>query len=417
MKKILVSISALSAYALCFFGYQMWTSQFQTGFKPAPDAVFPQKSSQSVHLPRDKGIYIAYVNYKTIDNRRIKTTSTSYWNEVQDNVVETANYYLNGFMKESQKIFPSGEGETQVVRRHATYSDDGYFTYHKVNRKNGTCERIGQKLVSGDYNTRYFFEDGVNIKRDRLFNPTQADPSGYRLSTEKVMRINGSLEQEVFMVESSYYKRVFNQDGLRVASFEMSFSTGLNGEIYDKKTGKLLVSFKSNPYQSGFSAEYFKGGERIQSRNSRGYSYTDTFYAEDGNNIVYQQFWIMAPGKIGEPHKPVLREIHAYNKEKQVAKIYSVEDGKVVRVSTPIDKQLILVKYLDPDGLVLRSETKKGNEVVAFDIPDVPKEREVIDNSWLQRITPVDVETYTFRDADSPPWLYDYEDTRFKGLI
>ena len=62
MKKTLVSISALSACALGIFSYQMWASQFKTEFKPAPEAVFPQKSLQSVHLPKDKGIYIAYVD-------------------------------------------------------------------------------------------------------------------------------------------------------------------------------------------------------------------------------------------------------------------------------------------------------------------------------------------------------------------
>lgn len=416
MKKFIVSASVLSACALSFFSYEAWNARSISEFRPAPSAVFPQKTLQTVHLPENKGIYIAYVDYQMINGRRIKTASTSYWTQVQDSVVETASYYLNGFMKESQKVFPAKEGQAPVIRRHATYSDDGYFTSHAVNRKDGTCERIGQRLTSGDYNSRYFFADGVSLKRDRVFNPTSSDPSGYRLSTEKVMRIDGSLEHEVFMIASSYYKRIFNEKGMRIASFEMSFSTGLNGEVYDKMSGTLLVSFKSNPYQSGFDAEYFKNGAHLQTRNSRGYSVTDTFYSADGQSIAYQQFWKLVPGNVGEAPKPELSEIHVYDKNNQVVKIFEVEKGKVVRVKTSIDKQLVLVKYLDENGFVLRSETKKGNEVVAFNIADTHSERESVQASWLERITPIDVEALTFKDPSSPPWLYDYEDTRYKGL-
>lgn len=416
MKKLFLCAGVISGCALSFFGYQSWNNASHTGeFKSAPVAVFPQKTLQTVHLPENKGIFIAYVDYKMIDGRRIKTASTSYWTEVQDSVIETASYYSNGFMKESQKAFPSSDGEAPLIRRHATYSDDGYFTSQTVNRKDGTCERIGQRLTSGDYSSRYFYADGKSLKRDRLFNPTAADPSGYRLNSEKVLRVNGSLEHEIFLLGDSYVKRVFNEEGKRVESFEMSFSSGLSGQLYDQ-SGYLLVSFKSNPYQSGFEAEFYKGNKRIQSRNSRGYSFTDTYYGEDDQQIVYQQFWRMIPGEVGEAPKPELKEIHVY-KENQVAKIFEVEKGQIVRVKTTIDKQLVLVKYLDEKGFVVRSETKKGNEVVAFDIPDVVSEQEQIASSWLERITPVDVEAYTFKDPGSPPWLYDYEDTRYKGVI
>lgn len=416
-KKTLFALAGGTVFTGLMAGVILWSSSNPSEFKPAPEVIFPQKINQSVFLPKGPGVVISYVDYETVGHERLKMRSESFWDETQDSVVETASYYRNGYMKDSKKVFPSDEGVTPIVRRQATYSPGGQFTSHVVNRKDGTCERNGALLASGNYQSRFFYADGKSLKRERVFYPTQSDASGYRLDTEKVLRLNGSVEHEVFRVEASYYKRVFGLEGEKLASFQMNYDTGLNGEIYDKKTRKLLVTFKSNPYESGYSAGYYKAGVLFQTRHSRGYSITDSFYDAEGDKILYQQYWKVTPGTEKKPSETVLYEIHEYNADRQVARILEVEKGKVVRIKSPVDEKLVQVKYLDDNGYLNRTEVKKGREVISVGFAAEGAEKENFDPSWTTRSTPVDIETYSFKDPGSPPWLYDYEDINFKGLI
>lgn len=402
-------VSAISAYQLTSSGRDQLAFEEQ----------FPQRIPQSVFLHRNnEGRIISYVDYGTAGNARFKTKSQTFYNDANDNVVETATYRPSGTAIQSEKVYPSLDGKPPVRRRLAFYDLDGTtFLSHEVNRKDGTRERFG-KRYGVQYRSQYYYADGVTLRRDRNFYPTGREVVNYVLDSERLLRKDGTVESETYRIADHYYKKVFDPNGLRLAALQMTPGAGLSGEIYAADGKTLLAVVKDQPMESGYVATFYRSDKtQAQVRRVRGSMITDTYFAEDGERILFQQVWRKFENHESKSVSFKLQQLVEFDQNNNELRTFNIEDGKFSTAVSKIEPGKILVEYFDKEGDVYKTETKRGSEVVAFDIFDesVPNRR--FDAHWFVMSTPVKIEEIQFTDPGSPPWIYDYEDNKNRDLI
>lgn len=395
---------------------------------------FPNQHRQTVLIPRHDDQVIVYYDYDTQGHVRIKRQGKIFYDERSDNVVETTLYREDGTMDRSEKVFPILDSHGQpVYRRLALFDLNGVtFLRHEVYDNEGTLVRLGMRLPDHQYRIRYYYANGKTLLRDRYFTPYPGskhqyiglpvgskieDPSlllqKYQLEKERVFRTDGSLQSEIHRVGEGYHKRFFNASGKRVAVFSRAIGGEINGEIYTDDASVLLVTFSKNDEKL---LAYFHraNGSFSQSRKIYGNRLIDTYYGGTHNRPVFEQHWIGSKNESGKL-KYALSHILEFGGDQSVSRTITFQSNKPYSVIYA-QNSATLFKYIDEQGYVLRTETKRGSEVIAFSMPDEHTQKENIFQSWLVRSTPVNVDSVCFEDSSSPPWIYDYDDSKFKNL-
>ncbi len=398
---------------------------------------FPQRTNQTVLIPRHDGQVIGYFDYDKVGHLRIKRSGKIFYDEKNDNVVEITAYRADGTMERSEKVFPASDLTKELKRRRLALFDlDGItFLRHEVYNRVGQAVRLGMRQPDRQYRIRYYYSDGKTVHRDRYFTPYPGskhqyiglpagtkieDPSllsqKYILEKERVLRTDGSVQSEIYRIGESFYKRFYNAGGKRIAIFSRNIGGELNGEIYSNDAKTLLVSFTKN--DSSMMA-YFRreNGSYSQSRKSYGKKIVDTFYGVTTNLPQYEQTWIVSgTDKENGEREYTLSQITEFGGDQSVSRTITFKNGKPYSVSYPLPNSTFLFKYIDEQGYVLRTETKRGREVIAFTMPDEKTQQEKFFASWLVRSNPVEVDSVRFEESSSPPWIYDYDDSKFKNL-
>lgn len=431
MSRILVYLACLScALSVCAGGFFYLNSSSVNSEDP-----FPNQHKQTVLIPRHDGQVIAYYDYDRQGHVRIKRQGKIFYDEKNDNVVETTTYRSDGTMDRSDKVFPllSEQGQT-AYRRLALFDLDGVtFLRHEVYGKEGSLVRLGMRLPDKQYRIRYYYANGKTLLRDRHFTPYPGSkhryvglPVGskiedprlllqkYVLDNERTFRTDGSLQTEIYRLQESFYKRFFNTKGKRIAIFSREVGGTMNGEIYTDDARLLRVTFsrKDDSLQAYFRRE---NGSYSQVRKVHGNRMIDTYYGGTPNRPVYEQHWLKSKKKNGEPEY-TLSHILEFGDDLSVSRTITFQNGEPYSVIYAQPNSTTLFKYVDEQGYVLRTETKRGREVISFTMPDEQTEQETIFQSWLVRSAPVDVDSVRFEDPSSPPWIYDYDDSKFKDL-
>jgi hypothetical protein len=213
-----------------------------SGQAPGQVKVTPvQKTSTRLLLPAANDERRQQVDHYASDGFTKQSSEIEYRNGVS----ESLRYWDNGLRSESIKLYPASRSDLaqgrrfRQVRSRAKYERDGKtFVSHELYRPDGTLERTGKKTAGGDYETRYFFDDGITIERVRIFDARK------RFLREKLYRRNATLQAEVSQSGPELHIVIYDTREVRTASYYSSIAGGDHGEVYasDGKTIHVMFS-------------------------------------------------------------------------------------------------------------------------------------------------------------------------------
>lgn len=438
--------------ALCAFVYNFPISSAVS----AKQDKFPDKLIQQLHLPNNGKVW-EIVRHHLKDGNRIPLDSFAVWNRANGSVVEYVSFREDESVWCSEKRFPLASedflantapsssypscrcGEKSqivdsddlgVLRRIAKFDTDNVsFLSHEVRRKDGSLERRGFKERDGRYHIQYFFSDGITLQRDRYFvrrlpawkgnwkNLSESQRVAlqnlqYKLSFERVYQAGGKLtESEIVLVDGSYHKNIFNKDGVRVATIAQGDGISQSGDVYSSDGKVLLASYSRSPWMA--EEQYFRpDGSLKEARLFYMGSNESRFFDELGQKVLYKQVWRNRPASGDSQARSILSRVHVYDyAAKQEIMIRMTNDGsKMSEVTFGNSSASSVVKTLNAEGLVVKTEVKISGKTNSVEELAVPVERLVFDQHLFAKSEQVEFETFKFQDPDSPAWIYDYED-------
>lgn len=417
---------------------------------------FPDKLNFELHLPDHDKVW-EMIRHQVKDGNRTRLDSFAIWDQLNDSVVEYVSFREDESIWCSEKRYPlafknsfaSAAPDTNypkyrcgershivdsedlgVLRRIAKLDSDNIsFLSHEVRRKDGTLERKGFRERDGRYHIQYFFSDGTTVQRDRYFvrrfpvwkgnwkNLSRAQRYTiqnlqFKLSFERVYQAGGSLtESEIILVDGSYYKNIFNKDGVRIATISQGDGISQNGDVYSSDGKVLLASYSRSPWMS--EEQYFRpDGSLREARLFYMGSNESRFFDDKGQIVLYKQVWRNRPPSEDSQAHSVLSRVHVYDyASKQEIMIRMTNDGrKIDEVTFGNGSALSVIKTLNAEGLVVKTELKSSGQIVSVEEFANPVEKLVFDQHLFAKSEQVQFETFKFQDPDSPAWIYDYED-------
>lgn len=381
----------------------------------APAEVYPPKLSQEVFIPTQDGKKIAYIRYQSVNGVRTKVSGVVFYDQEHDGIIDYLTFDKKGYIARSEKYFPLAENEEErgVLRRLAEYRESGSrFKTHSVYRKDTTLERSGELLRDGRYHIRYFFEDGVTVSRERFFT------SNLVLSFERVHRNDKdhtTVSETRLLgndVDKEYSKTFFNELGTRIARIQKGPLVGTKGEVFSADGNQVVASYERTPWAT---QEHFFREDGTQTQARLGYmnSVTSMIFGGEDNRMQYRQTWRTRPAVDGKPQRFILSRVTEFDLSgKELRTIEMMNDGsRPDYVSYPLSNTRKLVKYLDSDGLIVRTEVKEGDTLVSTSTgPDLPL---TFDKRIFLRENPVEIAYFDFNEPGAPAWIYDYEDNQY----
>jgi hypothetical protein len=416
---------------------------------------FPDKLTHELHLPNNGKVW-EMVRHHFQNGNRIRKDSFAIWDQSNDSVVEYASFredesvwcsekrysetFINFLASAADHNYPEyrcGENapvvdskDLGILRRIAKFDTDNVsFLSHEVRRKDGSLERKGFKERDGRYHIQYFFPDGITVQRDRYFvrrlpvwrgnwkNLSESQRFAlqnyqYKLSFERVYQVGGILtESEIVLVDGNYHKNIFNKDGVRVATIAQGDGITQSGDVYSGDGKVLLASYSRSPWMS--EEQYFRpDGSLKEARLFYMGSNESRFFDENGQKVLYKQVWRNRPASGDSQARSILSRVHVYDyASKQEILIRMTNDGsKMSEVTFGISSLTSVVKTLNDEGLVVKTEVKTSGQTNSVEEPAIPDEKLVFDQHLFAKSEQVQFETFKFQDPDSPAWIYDYED-------
>lgn len=213
---------------------------------------FPEKTKTRVELrPDSANEDIRYV-YMADDKKTKTLTQIEYRNGVTSYVFHRAD----GTAREMKEFYPAAEGDTTAKRQlkaQVTFDTDGKsYVSHVTFRLDGSMERQGERTASGQYQTKWFFEDGVAVNRLRIFG------SDKTLASEDEYRRNGTLASQSRRAFSyELVIKFFNEAGKLTHVFVENKWNGLSGTFYNAD-GTVRAKFSDS--SSRLLVQYYDKG-------------------------------------------------------------------------------------------------------------------------------------------------------------
>lgn len=385
---------------------RLWTSQ--------PVDQFPPKLQEEVFVPDSDGKKIAYIRYGMVDGIRTKLSGVVFYDQEHDGIIDYLSFDRKGYIVKSEKYFPLADNEEErgILRRLAEYEASGtLFKTHSVYRKDATLERSGERLRDGRYHIQYFFEDGVTINRERFFTRDLV------LSFERVYRndkVHSTVSETRLIgnaVDREYSKTFYNEQSVKIARLTKGPLVGIKGEVFSSDGLRITASYERTPWTT---QEFFyrEDGSQTQARLSYSNSTTSMIFGGADNRMQYRQVWRTRPAVDGKPQRFILSRVTEFDGNgHELRTVEMVNDGsKPDYVSFPLSKTRKLVKYLNENGLVVKSEVRDGDTIVSTSSsPDLPVS---FDKRMFLRENPVEFAYFDFHEPGSPAWIYDYEDNQ-----
>jgi len=390
---------------------------------------YPNKLLIDLHFPSD-GRDFEFVRHSSSGSIRSRQDSFTIWSQKFDSVLEYRSYKDDERTLCSEKRYPTKSfnadtafknypahkcNDKQIVavhedlgilRRLAIYDRDGQsFIKHEVRRKDGSLERSGERQRDGRYHIRYYYADGITLHRERYFirkneilklDPLYTDPlfsanyqkKQFKLSFERVYRKDGlTPESQIVLVEGSYAKSLFNEQGERVATINQDDGIYKNGDIFSSDGKTLLASYTYSPWMS--EEQYFRpDGTLLESRLMYMNSTEARFFDLSGKQVIYKQVWRDRPQTASSPARSILSRLH----------IYDDASGKEIIVRMTNDGSAVNeVSYSDL--------SQPNSSLVSI--------ANSIDSTRFEKSQRIQINTQMFQNSSDPAWIYDYEDNLY----
>lgn len=419
MKRLLIALTGVT------LGASLLLTAGDSNLPQTKTQPFPNKLLIDFKMPQD-GRDFEFVRHYLSGDSRIRKDSFTIWNREHDSVFDYRTFRENETTACSEKRYPPADFNLQSVfdnypthkcveksadlaqedlgllRRLAIYDTDGQsFIKHEVRRQDGSLERFGERQRDGRYHIRYYYSDGVTVHRDRYFvrrNPVIkldayfSDSSflanyqkmQFKLSFERVYRKDGSTpESQIVLVDGSYSKSLYNENGDRIATINQDDGVYKNGDVYSADGKTLLASYTRSPWMS--EEQYFRPDGTLEEARLMYMGSTEArFFDKSGRRILYKQVWRDRPQTSNGPGRSILSRLHIFDDSggREIL-IRMVNDGTAVEE----------VSYLG-------SKTEPASLTVA----------KSVDPGRFKKTERVKIETFQFHDSSSPAWIYDYED-------
>lgn len=386
---------------------------------------FPNKLLTDIRLPQD-GRDFEFVRHYMSGNSRIRKDSFTIWSRELDSLLEYRKYREDERTACSEKRYPPDDFNLQVVfdnypahscgetlsdptqkdlgllRRLAIYDTDGQsFVKHEVRRKDGTLERLGERQRDGRYHIRYYFSDGVTVHRDRYFirrnpviklDPHYTDPEflahyqkkQFKLTFERVFRKDGTTpESLIVLVDGSYSKSLYNENGERIATIKQDDGVYKNGDVYSPDGKTLVASYTRSPWMS--EEQYFRPDGTLEEVRLMYMGSTEArFFDGSGRTVLYRQVWRDRPETSDGPARSILSRLH----------IYDDSGGRE-----------ILIRMVN-DGTSVDEVSYQGTKTEPAPITVANS----VNPARFKKTERVKIDAIQFHDSTSPAWIYDYED-------
>lgn len=306
-------------------------------WSPAVSDNFPEKTKTRVELrPDSANEDIRYV-YMTDDQKTKTLTQIEYRNGVTSYVFHRAD----GTAREIKEFYPAAEGDTtRQLKAQVEFDADGKsYVSHVTFRLDGSKERQGARTASGQYETRWFFEDGTAVNRLRLYNKDRS------LASEDEFRTDGSIASQARRPNATdLVTKYFDESGTLTHEFTENRWNGLSGVFYNADS-TIRAKFADASWRTIY--QYFDKGVLTLEVEY----YTDrmevTSYAQ-GDKPLVRQVWTRV-GAEGE-------ECTATYKLKQVEEYHKWAANPRWNKET---RHLIVMN--DEGTVALRAETRKNS--------------------------------------------------------
>lgn len=327
--------------------------------------------------------------------------------EYHDGVSEVIKYWPTNLRKSSERYHPLPENTAADTPRArlstAEYDAKGEkFTSHQVFRKDGTMERDGKLERDGRYHSRFFFEDGKTISRDRFFDAAK------NFQSERIFTKDGTLLAAITQLpEDKRSVTYYYPTGERRLTYTVSTTGGIEGDFF-APDGQVQSSFTKDYWtiQQVFFDEAGRPSEMDVNVKFSSARQIRTFN-HDGTPRMVQR-WRIIPAQGDKPEGYLLRSVDDFCKPKQPAcrVIDMNKEGQPETVSYPWVNNARVVKHLAADGKVVSAERidNSGNKtsLAASGV-------EHLATALITAPAHPDFTLPEMKDDTAPPYVYDYD--------
>jgi len=287
------------------------------------------------------------------DNGKTKLLSL---NQYVSGAAEDVHYRADGSKHWSRDYFPNYSAGTAVQRSVSWFASDGKtYTGHEVKRADGSWERVGHLLDSGNYQQTYYCADGKTPQKIQLF-----DKDKRFLNEQAVFCTTGKSVREITTGE--YGKKtlkLYHQDGTLAADISQQDDYEVvmySGDVYDDN-GKQTAHY-DHEYGMGGSISTFDQIENgitvIEWRGSDyGNAQVDFLLPASTKDEKLKRFTQGIKNPIYPDKNSKLLSVTEYEADgkTEAREIYLGDDGITPnKITKQISTDLLLTYTLDADG-------------------------------------------------------------------
>jgi len=348
---------------------------------------YPGRLPRSVLIPaQDTNVRVGYDCY--VDDIKVERRL-----EFRDGKKEIISYRPNGTVSERTKHYATVNGDLGRLQSHATFGADGTtYTSHDVYRGDGTLERSGKGERDGRYTTRYFFDDGKTVERQRNFSPLK------EFVSERIYRPDGSelAAVTVTMDQLELGVTLYAPDGKKTATFYRT-KVGERGYVF-AEDGTTLLEYAFDPYSR--IAGYMDGKGRLMQKVDARFGRLLIAFLSKDESRTYVQTW--------RDSDKVLRKVEERNRDGELIRTVQMSrDGSFPEQVIYPEDFGSSVKILDATGKVVLVKRLDARKNVLSETAVTESLKDPISPEALS-VPPPTAEKPDFR-LYGPPLVYDYE--------
>lgn len=373
---------------------------------------FPDKTQVVAYLPEaSTGQSLRLIRFAA--DGRTRLSGTIYWNS---GLIEDLAFSKNVLVS-SVEYYPEDDKENDPhtirgqKRGEAKFAADGLtYVYHAVYRKDGTLERLGQLLASGNYRSVFYFDDGKAVERERIFDQLK------HYQQEKIYRRDGSLLASIYSKAGDYSKTetsIYRADGSLLADFVRDPIDGEKSHVYAEDGRTMLVEYVHDYY--GVQEIFLdKSGNLIQNRDGSrmgGLLTVRGYRLVNGKMLMeYRQRWTLTQtiGPDADKHRLLRVEYYDFVAKKSCEIQMDVAGTTPRSVTCAESDGTSTAQYLDGDGVTVKRTarlSKSGRIISSRDLSEGARQLH-FPGQWFENYRPTPLPEW--KDEGAPPPLYDY---------
>lgn len=257
--------------------------------------LYPEKLQVRILLPdHENGEFsreVTFAKDESVEMVKVNYPDGSYGH---------AYYRDDGTVAQVIKYHPDVEGSLPVVMTEAFYADDGEkLVSEKHYLKDGTLNRTGSRLASGDYLVQVFALDGVDIASEMVFTDKGKKYDVFERHS------NGNFKRLVRNFSGGHEETTFHENGLK-AAFNSVIGSQKVWERYQEDGTTPIVKFAlkgegdHHSYTYKVYASYFNADGSINHKREFTRYYMAVLYYDDNGEFTHQQRWLNKTGNSGE---------------------------------------------------------------------------------------------------------------------